>query len=97
MNRSPSDKDVFLEIQNIELFFNTSKDTNNKDSDFKNACEAVGGPTNKTAVCVVDQGEGRNGKPDDNAASRVGWWGAGVAVGLFWGCVVVAGWGGVWL
>lgn len=47
-----------MQIQNIELYFNTSASHNGDDADFNSACEKAGGLSGKNTVCVVERSDG---------------------------------------
>jgi len=51
----PATKDVIMEIQQIDLYFNTSLSHNGGDSAFNDACEKAGGLANENATCLVEQ------------------------------------------
>lgn len=53
----PADKDVIMEIQTIELFFNTSLSHSGGDTNFNKACDTAGGYGNTDTICVVEKGK----------------------------------------
>lgn len=72
----PADKDIIMEIQTIELFFNTSLSHSGGDTNFNTACEKAGGPGDPDTICVVEKGDYKNTK---SSAVQLQWHG-----GVIW-------------
>ncbi|KAF8417252.1 concanavalin A-like lectin/glucanase domain-containing protein [Tirmania nivea] len=71
----PADKDVIMEIQTIELFFNTSLSHSGGDTEFETACEKAGGPGNTDTICVVEKADSKT----SNAMRLQNWgWHGGI-------------------
>ncbi|RPB25239.1 concanavalin A-like lectin/glucanase [Terfezia boudieri ATCC MYA-4762] len=74
----PADKDVIMEIQTIELFFNTSLSYSGGDINFNTACEKAGGYGDTNTICVVDKASSKN--TTSSAVHLQSWvWHGGVA------------------
>jgi len=66
----PATKDIILQIQNVELYFNTSTSHSGGDNEFNSACQKAGGLSGEKAICVVEKSDGS--KP--NAGARIQVW-----------------------
>ena len=55
----PADRDITMDIQTIQLFFNTTLSHSGGDTTFNKACEKAGGYGDKDTICVVEK-TGRN-------------------------------------
>ncbi|KAF8476063.1 concanavalin A-like lectin/glucanase domain-containing protein [Kalaharituber pfeilii] len=85
----PANKNVTMQIQTIELFFNTSLSHSGGDSDFNKACEEAGGISNENTSCVVEELPEDHGQ--ESSATRVLvsiWWGA---CSILWAIFVMRG------
>lgn len=47
-----------MQIQHVELYFNTTMSQSGDDSDFNSACEQAGGLSGEKTVCVVERSDG---------------------------------------
>lgn len=58
LHRLPSTNDVYMHVQYIIIYFNTTASEAGEDADFNKFCSFAGGPNAKGTICYITDKEG---------------------------------------